>query len=126
MEAVAAAAGAPAGGKKKGGAPDDGMGGMLPPGGMGLGMPGAPGAGAAVPMKSVGTLNMTFRALNMKRYSPSANREFIESLQTNIVAATNLFLADGTQLTNRVEDVELTNHTFTFSVTLQLKEVLKF
>ena len=129
MDAVAAASGPSTGGKKKGGAVDDGMGGMLPPGGMGLGMPGgpgAPGAGAAVPMKSVGSLNLTCRALNLKRYSPSANREFIESLQTNFVAATNLFLAEGTQLTNRVEEVELTNHTFSFSVTLQLKEVLKF
>ncbi|NDF01685.1 MAG: hypothetical protein EB034_25990 [Verrucomicrobia bacterium] len=62
----------------------------------------------------------------MKRYSPSANREFVESLQTNFQAATNLFLADGTTLTNRVEEVELTNHTFGFSVTLQLKEAIRF
>jgi len=94
---------------------------------MGMGM-GAGGAGAQVPAgpKEIGFLNLTCRALNLKRFSASANREFVESLQTNFQSATNLFLPEGTTLTNRVEEVDLTNHTFGFSVTLQLKEPIRF
>lgn len=129
----------PGGGRRRGqpvpGGMDGGMAGMAPlpgagappmgapPMGMGLGG-GAPAAGSGP--RQIGILNVTCRALNLKRYSPSANREFVESLQTNFQAATNLFLADGTTLTNRVEEVELTNHTFGFSVTLQLKEAIRF
>ena len=86
---------------------------------------GAQAAAAAGP-KEIGFLNLTCRALNLKRFSASANREFVESLQTNFQSATNLFLPEGTTLTNRVEEVELTNHTFGFSVTLQLKEPIRF
>lgn len=76
--------------------------------------------------KEIGFINLTFKALNLKRYSPSANREFVEALQTNFQSATNLFLREGTTLTNRIDEVELTNHTFGFSVTLQLKDVIRF
>ena len=69
---------------------------------------------------------MTCKALNLKRHSPSANREFVEALQTNFQSATNLFLPEGTTLTNRIDEVELTNHTFSFSVILQLKDVIRF
>lgn len=69
---------------------------------------------------------MTLTALNLKqRCSPSANREFIEVLQTNFQSVTNLFLPAGTTLTNQIVDVDLTNHTFSFSVTLQLKDVFR-
>lgn len=89
---------------------------------------GAGGAQAAVATgpKEIGFINVNFRALNLKRYSPSANREFVEALQTNFQAATNFFVAEGTTLTNRIDEVELTNHTFGFSVTLQLKEAIRF
>lgn len=90
-----------------------------------FGAGGAQAAAAAGP-KEIGFLNVSCRALNLKRYSPSANREFVEALQTNFQAATNLFLAEGTTLTNRIDEVELTNHTFGFSVTLQLKEAIRF
>ncbi len=137
MEAVSGAATSGAGSPRSrgSGAPmgEDGMPlpaalppGMLPPGML---PPGA-GAGAGAPVatgpKEIGFLNLTFKALNLKRYSPSANREFVEALQTNFQSATNLFLAEGTTLTNRVEEVELTNYTFGFSVTLQLKEPIRF
>jgi type IV pilus assembly protein PilM len=106
--------------------------GSMPPGfgppGMGMGIGMAAGAQAAVPAgpKEIGFLNLNCRALNLKRFSASANREFVESLQTNFQSATNLFLPEGTTLTNRVDEVELTNHTFGFSVTLQLKEPIRF
>ena len=71
-------------------------------------------------------LNLTCKALNLKRFSASANREFVESLQNNFQAATHLFNPDGTTHTNRVEEVELTNYTFGFSVTLRLKEPIRY
>lgn len=87
---------------------------------------GGAGAAAAAGPKEITALNLTCRALNLKKISPSANREFVEALQTNFQAATNLFLAEGTSLTNSVAEVELTNHTFGFSVTLRLKTPLRF
>lgn len=100
--------------------------GVLPPG---MNIPGtvpgvAPGVSAGP--KEILYLNLTCRGLNLKKFSPSANREFVEALQTNFQAATNLFLPEGTTLTNRVDEVELTNHTFGFSVTLQLKTPIRF
>lgn len=112
----------PAGGVVPLGGPPPGFG--LP--GMGMGMGVAAGAQAPTGPREIGYLNLSCRALNLKRFSASANREFVESLQTNFQSATNLFLPEGTTLTNRVEEVDLTNHTFGFSVTLQLKEPIRF
>ena len=82
--------------------------------------------GSAGVQREIGFLNLTLTALNLKqRCSPSANREFIEVLQTNFQSVTNLFLPAGTTLTNQIVDVDLTNHTFSFSVTLQLKDVFR-
>ncbi|MEN9572821.1 MAG: hypothetical protein RL514_676 [Verrucomicrobiota bacterium] len=127
MEAASGATG-PARSSRRA-ATDDGMAPpMAPPPGFGL--PGVMGGGAAgtapVGPKEITALNLTCRALNLKKISPSANREFVESLQTNFQAATNFFLVEGTTLTNKVDEVELTNHTFGFSVTLRLKTVLRF
>lgn len=97
------------------------------PGGFGMGtMAGAGGPAAIVGPREITFLNLTCRALNQKRLSASGNREFVECLQTNFQGATNFFIAEGTTLTNRVEEVELTNHTFGFSVTLQLKVSIPF
>lgn len=98
------------------------LGGPAP--GFGMAPAGAPAA--IVGPREITFLNLSCRALNQKRFSASGNREFVECLQTNFQAATNYFLAEGTTLTNRVEEVELTNHTFGFSVTLQLKEPIRF
>lgn len=98
----------------------------FPPGNPLMNMPGATVPGAPAGPKEISFLNLTCRALNLKKFSPSANREFVEALQTNFQATTNLFLPEGTTLTNRVEEVELTNHTFGFSVTLQLKAPIRF
>ncbi len=132
IERMDAASGslAPTRGAKKpmGGGGEDGMAPpMAPPGFSPAGMMmGGTGAAAAAGPKEITALNLTCRALNLKKVSPSANREFVEALQTNFQAATNLFLAEGTTLTNRVDEVELTNHTFGFSVTLRLKTPLRF
>ena len=83
-------------------------------------------AGAGAGPREIGFISVTCEALNLKRYSPSANREFVEALQTNFQSATNFFLPEGTSLTNQIAEVELTNHTFSFSVTLQLKDVFRF
>lgn len=112
---------------------EDPFGGAAPAVGMGAMDPNALGAGGAGgqraaggALKEIGFLTVTCKALNLKRYSPSANREFVEALQTNFQSATNLFLPAGTTLTNQIVEVELTNHTFNFNVTLQLKDVFRF
>ena len=81
--------------------------------------------GAAAPAASAQFLNLSCRAINMKRASPTANQEFVYALQSEF--KTNvLFEAAGTTLTNRIEDVDITAHTFSFAVTLQLKKPIKF
>ncbi len=96
-------------------------------GGAAMAAPAAGGQrGGAGGQKEIGFLNVTCKALNLKRFSPSANREFVEALQTNFQSATNLFLPAGTTLTNRIDEVDLTNHTFGFSVTLELKDKFRF
>ncbi|MBI5773047.1 MAG: type IV pilus assembly protein PilM [Verrucomicrobia bacterium] len=126
MDVTAGAGGAPS--IRAGAMPVGEEGGALAPPGT---MPGNPFGAAGQPavvggIKEIGFLNVTCKALNLKRHSPSANREFVEALQTNFQSATNLFLPEGTTLTNRIDEVELTNHTFGFSVILQLKDVIRF
>jgi type IV pilus assembly protein PilM len=89
--------------------------------------PGAPGQ--AMPVagpREIRFLNLNCRALNLLRYAAEGNSVFVNNLATNFVQATNLFLAEGTTLTNRVEQVDSTNYTFGFSVTLQLKQPIRF
>lgn len=62
----------------------------------------------------------------MLRYAAEGNSVFVNNLSSNFVAATNLFLPEGTTLTNRIEQVDPTNYTFGFSVTLQLKNPIRF
>lgn len=101
-----------------------------PPGMMPLGMGMMPGAGgvAAVPAgpREITFLNLNLRALNMLRYAAEANSVFVNNLASNFVAQTNLFLPEGTTLTNKVEQVDPTNHTFGFSLSLQLKNPIRF
>ena len=132
MEAAAGGGGAPVRRPSPMGM-EDPFGGAAPAVGMGAMDPNALGAGGAGgqraaggALKEIGFLTVTCKALNLKRYSPSANREFVEALQTNFQSATNLFLPAGTTLTNQIVEVELTNHTFNFNVTLQLKDVFRF
>jgi type IV pilus assembly protein PilM len=132
MEAAAGGGGAPVRRPSPMGM-EDPFGGATPAVGLGAMDPNVLGAGGAGgqraaggALKEIGFLTVTCKALNLKRYSPSANREFVEALQTNFQSATNLFLPAGTTLTNQIVEVELTNHTFNFNVTLQLKDVFRF
>lgn len=89
----------------------------------------AAAAAAATPTSVGGSgaihfLNLNCRALSLTKHSPSANSEFVLALQHQF--QTNaLFVAEGTSLTNRIEQVEATNHTFGFAVTLQLKQPIQ-
>ena len=86
-------------------------------------MTAAPAAAAAP--TGVNFLNLTCRALNMTRVKPEANQEFIFALQ-NAFKTNALFEPAGTTLTNRIEQVDVAAHTFSFAVTLQLKRPIKF
>ncbi len=77
------------------------------------------------PSGGISFLNLDCRAINMSRYSPSANSEFVLALQ-NQFKTNELFAAEGTTLTNRIETVEATSVTFGFAVTLQLRKPIRF
>ncbi len=100
--------------------------GMAPPGMAPMGFPGGglPGQPVAVGPKEIGYLNLTCRALNLVRYTANANNVFVNNLHTNFTAATNLFAPEGTALAGAIEDT--TNHTFGFSIVLQLKRPIRF
>jgi len=76
--------------------------------------------------REIAFLNLNCRALNLLRYAPEGNSVFVNNLASNFVAVTNLFLPEGTTLTNKIEQVDPTNHTFSFSLTLQLKNPIRF
>jgi len=102
-----------------------------PPGpasGLGAGFPGAQPGQPVVPAgpREIAFLNLNCRALNLLRYAPEGNSVFVNNLASNFVAVTNLFLPEGTTLTNKIEQVDPTNHTFSFSLTLQLKNPIRF
>ncbi len=101
--------------------------GMNPAGAMG-GFPGGLPGQAAVPAgpREIAFLNLNCRALNLLRYAAEGNSVFVNNLASNFVAVTNLFLPEGTTLTNKIEQVDPTNHTFGFSLTLQLKKPIRF
>lgn len=84
------------------------------------------GATVSAGPREITFLNLNCRALNMLRYAAEANSVFVNNLASNFVAQTNLFLPEGTTLTNRVEQVDPTNYTFGFSLTLQLKKPIRF
>ncbi|MBM3831583.1 MAG: type IV pilus assembly protein PilM [Verrucomicrobia bacterium] len=99
-----------------------------PASGMGAGISGAQPGQPVVPAgpREIAFLNLNCRALNLLRYAPEGNSVFVNNLASNFVAVTNLFLPEGTILTNKIEQVDPTNHTFTFSLTLQLKNPIRF
>ena len=99
--------------------------GMAPPGMAPPGFPGGlPGQPVAVGPKEIGFLSLNCRALNLVRYTANANNVFVNNLHTNFTAATNLFEPAGTALAAAIEDT--TNHTFGFSIVLQLKKPIRF
>jgi type IV pilus assembly protein PilM len=83
-----------------------------------------PNTGQPQAVGGIHFLNLDCRAINLKKHSASANTEFVLALQDRF-KTNQMFLPDGTTLTNRIEDVDATNISFTFAVTLQLKRPIR-
>lgn len=121
-------AAAPPGAMPPGAFPGAAMPGGFPGAAMPGGFPGGMPGQAVLPAgpREITYLNLNCRALNLLRYAAEGNTVFVNNLASNFVAVTNLFLPEGTTLTNKIEQVDPTNHTFGFSLTLQLKNPIRF
>lgn len=94
--------------------------------------PGAAAAGqpAATPLPTpaapvvVGYYAVTFRAANLNSLAPDANRRFAFALQ-EVVKTNVMFLPDYTKLDDKMEEVDPTAKSFSFSMTLQLKRPVR-
>jgi hypothetical protein len=81
----------------------------------------APAAGNT---NEIAVVNMTFRAVNMRQISPMANNDLAYELQ-RALQASPMFDPKETKLTGQIEVVDASAPTFSFGVTLRLKEPLK-
>ncbi len=95
----------------------------------GLAAPAAPAAEevAAKPKSTneIVTINLTCSAVNLKKYSPTANRKLISDLQAQLQSKTNLFEPDETKTGRTYTEPEAEALTFNFDVTLKLKRPIK-
>ena len=87
-----------------------------------------PDASAAIEVpppgsEKVGFLNLTCKALNLMRFSPSANTEFGFALQKSF-QTNELFLDSETGLVGSLEMVTPTNSTYRFNMVLRLQQDL--
>lgn len=69
-------------------------------------------------------LLLQLQARNLSAAGSSANSEFANYIQEMIRTNTNLFVAEGTVLTNKIEQVGSTNVSYNFEMVLQLKTPL--
>lgn len=105
--------------------------GLLPTGRSGLESGGSSGySDSSTTTKTTATnavdeVNVTFRAVNLKRVSPGANSALAFAVESEFKGKTNVFEPDGTKLSGQLEDVADTAETFTFSMQLKLKNALK-
>jgi len=120
------------GGGSGGGMPGMGMGmGMGMPGmGMGMGMPGMPGADDAN-KKSLSTstnlvtINVKFRAINLNKNGESAANGRLAYTVAEEFKNSNIFDSNGTKLSGELENVDSAATTFTFNMTLKLKNEMQ-
>jgi hypothetical protein len=84
---------------------------------------------AATPAKPTSTneisvVTVRCRAVNLKRYSPTANDELVFAVQTELQSSA-MFDNTETKLSGQIEAVEEAAVTFSFGVTLKLKRPMK-
>ncbi|MBI2946337.1 MAG: type IV pilus assembly protein PilM [Verrucomicrobia bacterium] len=87
----------------------------------------AEGADGTTPAKStnqVGIVYVTFRAVDLTRGNPAANGELIFAVE-NAVQGSSLLDKEGTKLHGDKSDVDDATSTFTFGMTLKLKQPIK-
>ena len=111
------------GGGESGGGGMPGMGMGMP--GMGMGMPGmedpnAPKRDVKVNTNLV-TINVTFRAINLNRTGDTAANGRLAYTVAEEFKNSSFFDSTGTKLSGELENVDNTAKTFTFGMTLKLK-----
>jgi hypothetical protein len=108
-------------------------GGMGMPG-MGMGMPGMPGAAADDPTAlkrdvkvntNLVTINVKFRAINLNRSGDNAANGRLAYTVAEEFKNSNFFDSNGTKLSGELESVDNTAKTFTFGMTLKLKNEMQ-
>ncbi len=72
----------------------------------------------------IAVVNLTFRAVNMRPFSPMANDELAYELQ-RALQSSPMFDPKETKLTGQIEVVDASAVTFSFGVTLRLKNPIK-
>jgi type IV pilus assembly protein PilM len=116
-----------------GGDSSGGSGGGMPGMGMGMpGMPGMPGAEDPTALKKAPTVNtnlvtikVTFRAINLNRYGDTAANGRLAYTVAEEFKSSNFFDSDGTKLSGELENVDNSAKTFTFDMTLKLKNEMQ-
>lgn len=84
----------------------------------------APAEGAATSTNSVSKIACTFRAVNLSKYSPTANSDLAFSLR-NAIASSPVF-GEGVSIDTGVDQVDQSQVTFGLNMTVRLKRPLKF
>jgi type IV pilus assembly protein PilM len=118
-------------GRGGGGAEGGGGGGMMP--GMGMGMPGMPGATedptalkkAPTVNTNLVTINVKFRAINLNRYGDTAANGRLAYTVAEEFKNSNFFDSNGTKLSGELENVDNAAKTFTFGMQLKLKNEMQ-
>jgi hypothetical protein len=87
------------------------------------GMEPPPGVGEINP-NEIATVSLMFRAVSLTQVSPSANTDLAYALLEELKQDSRLFEPKGTQFSTEILPDEATG-TFTFGVTLALKQPLK-
>jgi type IV pilus assembly protein PilM len=116
---------------REGSASGGGGGPMFP--GMGMGMPGMPGAAedpsalkkAPTVNTNLVTINVKFRAINLNRYGDNAANGKLAYTVAEEFKNSNFFDSNGTKLSGELESVDNTAKTFTFNMTLKLKNEMQ-
>jgi hypothetical protein len=117
--------------KNKPGGDSGGGGGGMP--GMGMGMPGMPGAGgddtslrkAPTVNTNLVTINIKFRAINLNKNGDSAANGKLAYTVAEEFKNSNYFDSTGTKLSGELESVDNTQNTFTFNMQLKLKNEMQ-
>jgi type IV pilus assembly protein PilM len=72
----------------------------------------------------IATVTVKCRGLNLKRFSPTANNDLAFAVEKELLASP-MFDSKGTKLSGDIENVDETSITFSFGVTLKLKNPMK-
>lgn len=80
---------------------------------------------AAKSTNEISVINLYCSAVNLKKFSPTANRVLIDAFQDSLQSRTNLFVPDETKTGKTLVEPEADATTFNFEFTLKLRRPIK-